>query len=57
VLTCGKRVSYAEVLSFAMKVELSSSDPGQVMLQVALDRVRVEGNLTVPGNDPKGIGV
>jgi hypothetical protein len=40
-----------------MKVELSSSDPGQVMLQVALDRVRAEGNLTVPGNDPKGLGV
>jgi hypothetical protein len=39
VLTCGRRVSYAEVLSSAMKVDLFSSDPEHVLLQQPLNRV------------------
>jgi hypothetical protein len=57
VLTCGKRVSYAEVLSVAMKVEMFSSDPEQIELQQPLDRMWAERDLIVPGNDPKGMGV
>jgi len=57
LLTCGKRVSYAEVLSAAMKVEIFSSDPEHVVLQQPLDRVWAETDLIVPGNDPKGMGV
>ena len=57
VLTCGRRVSYAEVLSSAMKVDLFSSDPEHVLLQQPLDRVWADGDLIVPGNDLKGMGV
>jgi hypothetical protein len=57
VLTCGKRVSYAEVLSAGMKVEIYSSDPEHVNLRQPLDRVFADGNLVQPGNDPKGMGV
>ncbi|HWY20189.1 MAG TPA: alginate lyase family protein [Candidatus Acidoferrum sp.] len=57
VLTCGKRVSYAEVSSSAMKTEVLSSDPEHVKLQQALDRAWADGNLIVPGNDPKGMSV
>ena len=57
VLTCGRRVRYAEVLSAAMKVDLFSSDPEHVVLQQPLDRVWADGELLVPGNDPKGMGV
>jgi hypothetical protein len=56
VLTCGKRVSYAEVSSSAMNVEIFSSDPEHVLLQQPLDRVWAERDLIVPGNDPKGMG-
>ena len=56
VLTCGSRVSYVEVLSSAMKVDLSSSDPEHVVLLQPLDRVWAEGDLIVPGNDPRGDG-
>src|ERR1700722_10532431 len=42
VLTCARRVSYAEVLSAAMKVEIFSSDPENVVLQQPLDRVWAE---------------
>jgi Heparinase II/III-like protein/Heparinase II/III N-terminus len=56
VLTCGKRVSYAEVLSGAMRVEICSSDPEQIVLQQPLDRVWAETNLDAPGNGPKGMG-
>jgi hypothetical protein len=57
VLTCGQRVSYAEVLSSAAKVAISSSDPEHVVLEMPLDRVWADGNLTVPGNGPEGTGV
>jgi hypothetical protein len=57
VLTCGQRVSYAEVLSSATKVAISSSDPEHVVLEMPLDRVWADGNLTVPGNGPEGTGV
>ena len=57
ILTCGKRVSYAEVLSSDMKVEIFSSDPEHVVLRQPLDRVWAETNLSAPGNDPKGMGV
>jgi hypothetical protein len=50
-------VRYAEVLSAAMKVDLFSSDPEYVVLQQPLDRVWADGELLVPGNDPKGMGV
>jgi hypothetical protein len=56
VLTCAQRVSYAEVLSAAMKVEIFSSDPENVVLQQPLDRVWPEANLNVPGDNPKGTG-
>ena len=45
VLTCGSRVSYAEVLSSAGKVDLFSSDPEHVVLQQPLDRVWADGDL------------
>jgi len=57
VLTCNTQVRYAEVLSSAMKVELFSSDPEQVMVQAALDQVLADGNLILPDNDPKRMGV
>jgi hypothetical protein len=57
VLNCGRRVSYAEVLSSAMKVDLFSSDPEHVVLQQPLDRVWAGGDSIVPGNDPQGMGV
>lgn len=57
VLTCGKRVSYAEVLSSGIKVDVFSSDPEQVALERPLDRVWADGDLMVRGNDPKGMGV
>ena len=57
VLTCDRRVSYAEVLSSATKVELFSSDPEHVALQQPLDRMWADGESIVPGNDPKGMGV
>ncbi len=57
VLTCGQRVSYAEVLSSAMNVEIFSSDPEHVTLQQPLNRAWADGNLTVPGSDPEGMGV
>jgi hypothetical protein len=56
LLTCGSRVSYAEVLSAAMKVEIFSSNPELVVLEQPLDRVWSETNLNVPGNDPQGMG-
>jgi len=57
VLTCGQPVSYAEVLSSAMKVDLFSSDPEHVVLLQSLDRMWVGGDLTVPDNNPQGMGV
>jgi hypothetical protein len=57
VLTCSKRVSYAEVLSAGMKVEIFSSDPEHVVLHQSLDRVWADGNSVPPGKDPKGMGV
>jgi len=50
VLTCDRRVSYAELLSSAMKADVFSSDPQHVVLQQALDRVWADGELIVPGN-------
>jgi len=43
-------VSYAELLSSAMKADVFSSDPQHVVLQQALDRVWADGELIVPGN-------
>ena len=49
VLTCARRVSYAEVLSSSGNVDLFSSDPDHVVLQQSLDRVLADGDLIVPG--------
>jgi len=49
VLTCARRVSYAEVLSSPGDVDLFSSDPDHVVLQQSLDRVLADGDLIVPG--------
>ena len=57
VLTYGKRVSYAEVLSTAMKVEIFSSDPEQVVWQQPLDRVWAGTKLNLSRNDPKRMGL
>jgi hypothetical protein len=57
VITCGKRVRYAEILSSDANVEILSSDPGQVELKEPLDRVCVEENQVVHLNDTKGTGV
>lgn len=56
VLNCSRRVSYAEVLSSAMKVDLFSSDPEHVVLQQPLNRVWEGGDSIVPGNDRQGMG-
>jgi hypothetical protein len=55
VLSCHKRVGYAEVLSSAAKVDLFSSEPEHVMLHQSLNRVWAEANLVVPDRDPKGV--
>ena len=57
ILTCAQRVSYAEVLSSAMKTDLSSSDQKNVVLPESLFRVWTNGDFIVPGNDPNGIRV
>ena len=57
VLTCSTQVRYAEVLSSAMKVELFSSDPEHVVVQAPLDQVLADGNLILPDDDPKRMGV
>jgi hypothetical protein len=57
VLTGDRRVSYAEVLSSGTNCDLFSSDPGQIVLLQALDRVWAQAELIVPKNDPKGINV
>jgi hypothetical protein len=57
VLNCGRRVRYAEVLSSAMKVDVFSSDPEHCVLQQPLDQVWANGELIVPGDDPKGMRV
>jgi hypothetical protein len=56
VLSCGRRVGYAEVVVSNGKAEVFSSDPGLVELRQSLDRVLDESDLIV-GNDPKGMGV
>jgi hypothetical protein len=57
VLSCGSRISYAEVSSSAVKVDLFSSDPEHVVLQRPLDCVLADGDLMMPGKDPKKMGV
>ena len=57
VLSCGSRISYAEVSSSAVKVDLFSSDPENVLLQRPLDCVLADEDLTMPGKDPKKMGV
>jgi len=57
VLSCQRRLSYVEVSSSAVKVELFSSDPEHVLLQQPLACVLAEGDLMIPGNDPKKTGV
>lgn len=39
VLTCGRRLGYAEVVTASAKVNVFSSDPAQVVLQQRLDRL------------------
>jgi heparinase II/III-like protein len=56
VLTCGKTVSYAEVVSSAAKVELFSSDREGIVLEESLDRVWAERELTAPDGDQKRVG-
>ena len=57
LLTCSKRVSYAEVLTGAMKTEIFSSDPESVVLQHPLHQVWAETTRNLPGDDRKGMGV
>jgi hypothetical protein len=57
VLSCGSRISYAEVSSSAVKVDLFSSDPEHVLLQRPLDCVLADGDLMMPCKDPKKMGV
>jgi hypothetical protein len=57
VLTCGKMVSYAEVVNSAGKIELGSSDPEQVVLEQSLDRVWADRSLILLENDRKRMGV
>ena len=52
VLSCQKRVGYAEVLSSGAKVDLFSSKPEHVTLQESLNRVWAKA-LVVP---EKGVG-
>jgi hypothetical protein len=57
VLSCGKRISYAEISSSGGAVELLSSHPGQVRFQQPPDRVWMGGDLMMQGKDPKKMGV
>lgn len=57
VLTCGKTVSYAEVVSSAGKVELVSSDREGIVLEESLDRVWAERELTALDSDRKRMGL
>lgn len=56
VLTCNKRASYVEALGFGTKVDLFSSDPEQVTLQMPIDRLEGNEHLTAPGKDPERSG-
>jgi hypothetical protein len=56
VFTCGKTVSYAEVVSSAGKVELFSSDREGIVLEESLGRVWAERELTAPDGDQKRMG-
>jgi hypothetical protein len=57
VLTCGKTVSYAEVLSSAGKVEVFSSKPEGIVLEGSLERVWAERELTAPDGNRKRMGL
>lgn len=57
VISCDRRMSYAEVSSSAMKVDLFSSHPEKVVLQVPLESVWGVEDAMAQGTDPKGIGV
>jgi hypothetical protein len=57
VLTCGKTVSYAEVVRSDGKVELFSSDPEGIVLAESLERVWAERELTVPDGNRKRMGL
>jgi hypothetical protein len=57
ILSCGSRISYAEVSSSALHVDLFSSDPEHVLLQQSLDCVWADGDWMIPGKDPKKTGV
>jgi hypothetical protein len=57
VISCDRRMSYAEVSSSAVKVDLFSSHPKNVVLQVPLESVWGVEDAMVQGTDPKGIGV
>ena len=57
VLTCGKTVSYAEVVSSGGKVELFSSDREGIVVEESLDRVWAERELTAPDGNRKRMGL
>ena len=54
VLNCGGHVNYAEVSRFEETVDLFSSEPQHIALQQSLDQLLADGDLMVPGNDPRG---
>jgi hypothetical protein len=56
LLTCNKRVSYVEAWGSGTKVELFSSDPEQVTLQVPIAELGANQHVTVPGKDPERAG-
>ncbi len=57
VLSCGKTVSYAEVVSSGGKVEVFSSEPEGIVLEESLERTWAERELTAPDGDRKRMGL
>ena len=57
LLSCSKRIDYAEVLSSGATVELFSSDPSEVTLPHPLNGLWAETDLAVTGNDGKRMGL
>ena len=57
LLSCSKRIHYAEVLSSGATVELFSSDPSEVTLPHPLNGLWAETDLAMTGNDGKRVGL
>jgi len=57
VISCERRIDFAEVSSAAGKVDLFSSHPENVLLQLPLESVWGVGDAMVQGTGPKGIGL